>query len=209
MVCRTLAVVNGGRLWFVMLASFLYACLPNDIGEMEDAHAKKVESENRRYEVDEKRYAICDDAPAGATCGLLFDQINPDRFKVKACGLPPEVAITDDCYGKLVAVFYRQLRDRYPLADWQKVEAYCRGASERCNSLRDVERALLQTHNANAERQHDEATAALEKKHRSDVESAEEENFLLSAGAPNAALNPALMNPGVTSPAPAPMPGMH
>ena len=186
--------------WLGVLFLFVTGCPLNDVGAINDAHENAVAKEDTHYEVEDKRYAACDDAPSGATCGLLFDQINPDTYKTKACGLAPETDMTDECMKQFVAAFYKQLRARYPLADWAKVEAYCKGDASRCNSLRDVERTILQTHNANAERKHEHEVASLREKHRGDVEDAEDENFLMMAA----------MGGGVavttTTPAPAPLP---
>ncbi|MEO8874595.1 MAG: hypothetical protein ABI461_03330 [Polyangiaceae bacterium] len=173
--------MRGCRGWLILVFLVLTGCPYNDIGAMNDAHEATVTQENKHYEIEDRRYVACDDAPAGATCGLLFDQINPDKYKSSACRLPSESEMTDDCMKSFVSTFYKQLRLRYPLADWGKVESYCRGDAARCISLRDVERAILQTHNANAERQHEHAVAGLEKKHHGEVEDAEDENFLFTA----------------------------
>lgn len=166
--------------WLVVLILSAGGCPYQDIGAIDDARDAKVSKEHSRYELD-KRYASCDDAPAGATCGLLIEQVNLDEYKMKACGIAADDAITEDCTRHFVSTFYEQLRSRYPLADWPRVSAYCRGGAGRCDSLRTVERSLLLTHNENADKRHRNAVASIDNQARSDREDADNENFLTLA----------------------------
>ena len=89
--------------------------------------------------------------------------------------------MTEDWMKQFIPTFYKQLRTRYPLADWQRVEAYCKGGEGRCDSLRTVERSLLLTHNGNAERDHKASLGNIDKKGASAREDAEDQNFLVLA----------------------------
>jgi len=173
-----------------LLLVLLAACANDQAPEAEDAHQAQVASEMNHYDVEEKRYPSCVNAPAGSTCGLLFAQVSIDTYKVKACGLAPDDVVDDVCEKQFVATFYKQLRARYPYADWQRVEASCRGDADRCVSLRNVELALLQTHNANAQRRHDDAMAGLETKPATNDDDALVD-FLLSPANGDAAMHAA------------------
>ena len=165
---------------WVALSLLFVGCPYEDIGAIDDAHAAKVQQEQSHYAL-EKRYASCDDAPSGATCGLLIDQINLDEYKTRACEIPSDAPMTEDCMKQFMPAFYKELRARYPLADWQRVEAYCKGGKDRCDSLRNVERSLLLTHNGNAERDHEASLQNIDKQRTSARQDAEDQNFLVLA----------------------------
>ena len=162
--------------WGAPLLVVLCGCPYNDIGAIDDAHAAQSKQEEQRYEVEDKRYAACEDAPPGATCGLLVDRVSLVEFKIKVCGLEENDDLTSECKAKYLSAFDKQLRARYPLADWHKVTAYCKGGQGRCDTLRKLELALLATHNANAEADHGASMAAMEKKQKAEREDAEDEN---------------------------------
>ena len=74
--------------------AFAWVCLIGcvDTHAIDAVHSAKVSRESERYQGD-KRYSSCDAAPAGASCGLLFDKVRREEFLSSACGLGPTEAI--------------------------------------------------------------------------------------------------------------------